>query len=331
MRRAGRQTDACPFCRETFDGLSDVGDLTNPTTVFDLMDSNGDLRLSQNEVVQGVILMNVGGYREQAIRDTVGRHWRSWDTNGDGSLNRNEFANAFYDIQDMLKTLPNAVNPGPPSFENAAAYFDHFDADDSGKLDWNEMFRLLVHALGLRGDREAIEAWYNEWMPLVIGSFDSDGDDKIDRDEFIAFHELYGPQLMEQHRNHQEQPMPVPVTPSMPSQSNSMRNPVMPQRHDAPVPAIDWDRSSPDQVFRMFDLNGDGELTVDEITQHLVRVLGLQFSRHDEYESFRETVEANVVAFDDDYDGVMSHDEFALFFSENKGLLRDFQMQNRRG
>ena len=105
---------------------------------------------------------------EEARRREIRKTFKTFDSNGDGVITRNELA-------DLMTALNNGAAPTPDMVE---AQMRRLDRDGNGRIDRGE-FRKAMN--DLRIDLSSSE------LTRVIKKFDRDGDGSVSISEFLKF------------------------------------------------------------------------------------------------------------------------------------------------
>jgi len=180
----------CPVCRKAFTGIKAIPDLfKHPEDWFTTIDFNEDKALSRQEltdVLKCYFNVDPSALDQQSYK-TVAQHikdnWSKWDANGDGTISYKEFeSNLLSFLRQTHTTLENMKDYSeiPDWREDPLAWFDFWDYDKSGTLERREVVRALAKTLK---DKVSAEYIYN-MLQAVWGAFDSNGDGRIDRQEF---------------------------------------------------------------------------------------------------------------------------------------------------
>ena len=152
---------------------------------FHRYDSDQDGLLSKDDVLQ--LLVAEFGYATDettdGIADGLMAKFAQFDSNGDGSIDLNE----FYPLWDHFSGLNRTTAPTGLSAltpDEMQEKFDYYDQDRDFLLNTSELTSLIMAECGY-DDQAASEEFALEIIGQV-GQFDTNGDGSIDMDEFPA-------------------------------------------------------------------------------------------------------------------------------------------------
>jgi len=160
--------------------------LEDPKGWFNACDADGNRKLSRDEVVAALkaqLPLNNRAIERFRSDDSA---WRNWDRDGSGFI---EYVEIMDEDQGILKFIRDSFaritdnRPVPDLRRDREAWFRHWDEDNSGELEFEEVVRALkksfaVSTAGVAALRESLRA--------IWCIFDPDGSGSVDKQEFIA-------------------------------------------------------------------------------------------------------------------------------------------------
>ena len=139
--------------------------------VFEEIDSSGNGRISENEMVEGLAKMGV-----QLDSEASKILFQHFDANGSGAIHYGEFVWAFFNRRSFMRQWRR--NTKEMSNDQIRAKFHEFDINGDGRLNCKE-FNKVLRSFGITLHQLQIKT--------LMDRFDANGDGNINLHEFIAF------------------------------------------------------------------------------------------------------------------------------------------------
>lgn len=155
------------MCMTAVAKLLDHKTLREAHAAFRELDTNGDGVLSLHEIREGFGRMGMGNADHTAAMEA----FNSLDLDGSASIDYTEFCAAAFGQLDAAKD------------EAAWSAFTSLDSDNSGRLSREELQKVL---LGLDVQRAWSPQVCQDIAESLVGRYDTDGDNEIDFQEFMA-------------------------------------------------------------------------------------------------------------------------------------------------
>lgn len=240
-------------------------------SIFDIFDSKKVGYIQGEQLQKG--LLEIGGFDDLTPAD-IDVIIRTFDRNGDGSITAPEFVSFFTDrvqhakkearqkstirikrrLQEVMKTV---VESGG----TIEQIFNHFDKDSEGTISRDEL------AEGISSMKH-FKALTETDVKDLVALLDTDGDGTISLQEFKNFINI-SPQAIKKINTER--------------QSNQIL-----ERLRAILKGAQAQNKSPQDVFAHLDKNGDGDLTLSELKDGLLKIKGFSsFSEEAYQELFR--------------------------------------------
>lgn len=239
--------------------------------IFDIFDSKKVGYIQGEQLRKG--LLEIGGFDDLTPAD-IDVIIRTFDRNGDGDITAPEFVSFFTDrvqqakrearqksairikrrLQEVMKTV---VESGG----TIEQIFNHFDKDGEGTISRDE---LAAGISSMKHFKQLSEADIKDLVAIL----DTDGDGTISLHEFKNFINI-SPQAMKKINTEK--------------QSNQIL-----ERLRAILKGAQAQNKSPQDVFAHLDKNGDGDLSLSELKEGLLKIKGFSdFSEEAYQELFR--------------------------------------------
>jgi len=190
----------CPMTRRPVASVMAIPDVrTDPEGWFSAVDVDRNNHLSRSEAIEAIkaqFPVDVAAL-DAAVSDPQHWLWQQWDSNGSGTLERNELLDKPQGLVASVQTLfaPPAGGPyggvgggTPPDISDKLAWFDYWDSpagggDSSGALDREEVLRGLLKTLRITSEPSRVQQMRST-LDAIWGIFDTDGSGTIERREF---------------------------------------------------------------------------------------------------------------------------------------------------
>ena len=174
----------CPLCRTLFAKVVPVPKLDDdPAGWFKLVDMNGDGGLSKQEVKY--VLKAQIPVDEAVLDEELESNFENWDKNKDGVIRQDELMDPRSGLVAYFKSkMRKAVAEVPDIKRDKKAWYSHYDEDNNGSLEKDEVVRGLIQTFKFSHDAERMQAIRGA-VDAVWPIFDSDASGSIERAEFL--------------------------------------------------------------------------------------------------------------------------------------------------
>eukprot|EP00658_Telonema_sp_P-2_P047664 TRINITY_DN3626_c0_g1_i2.p1 TRINITY_DN3626_c0_g1~~TRINITY_DN3626_c0_g1_i2.p1 ORF type:complete len:262 (-),score=63.01 TRINITY_DN3626_c0_g1_i2:368-1153(-) len=183
-------TRACPVTRARFSRVVRLPDLlSDPHHWFQMVDLDGDGKLSRREVVEVLkaqLPVDVG-LLEAVAMDPQSEMWRRWDPDGSGFIDEHELLapnGLIWYVQDVCRESGHS-RAIPSIRDKKAEWFAFWDEDHSQSLEKEEIVRALVHTFQLGKDYVKLQSLKGT-IDAIWPMFDADGSGSIEMCEFLG-------------------------------------------------------------------------------------------------------------------------------------------------
>ena len=124
---------------------------------------------------------------EAAATDARHWMWEEWDRDGSGYIEVDELLSPQGLVAYVRTAFARqaADAPIPDIRTDKHGWYRYWDEDNSGTLEKDEVVRALLKTLGLTSDQARVQQMRST-IEAVWPIFDVDGNNSIDRDEFLA-------------------------------------------------------------------------------------------------------------------------------------------------
>lgn len=182
-------TGMCPLTRKPIASVLEVPDCrVDPDGWFNAVDLDGDQRLSRLEVIECLKaqLPVDAAALDAAAADPNNWMWQAWDLDGSGYIDRTEllhpqglvaYVRSAFERADRSDSIPDIAR-------DKAAWYMHWDEDNSGALDKEEVVRALLKTFRMTSDQQRVQQMRST-IDAVWPIFDDDGSGTIERVEFL--------------------------------------------------------------------------------------------------------------------------------------------------
>jgi len=177
----------CPETGKTVSKAQVVPSISeDPKGWFRACDADGDRKLSRNEVVSALKAQLPLDNRSIERFRSDASAWRSWDKDGSGFI---EYTEIMDEDQGLLKFVHDSFGrladdrPVPDLRKDRDAWYRHWDGDNSGELEFEEVVRAMAKSFSIT---TGVIAELRESLYAVWCIFDPDNSGSVDRQEFLA-------------------------------------------------------------------------------------------------------------------------------------------------
>lgn len=196
MKKAGSEA-VCPVCSAVFNDVKEMPDLAlEPRAWFAMCDSDFGGELDQFEI--GEALGAMLPIKRTRLTTILRSNWHKWDPDGGGTISIQEFIKPQNGLQAWIlaSLVRNSCVPlshMPPNLErNPREWFEHWDDDDSGALEKDEILRALARTFCITEDGAPIPRRAMEMKDMVDSLWVALGYLPIDSISFREFARPFG-------------------------------------------------------------------------------------------------------------------------------------------
>lgn len=174
----------CPLCRTTFESVVAVPKLeSDPSAWFKVVDMNGDGGLSKSEIKY--VLLAQLPIDEVILEEELNANFRKWDKNKDGFIRQNELMDPHTGLVAYFRSKATLRQNAVPDIKsNKEAWYAHYDENNNGTLQMDEVVRGLIQTFKLGHDSERMQQICGT-VEAVWPIFDTDGSGSIEKAEFL--------------------------------------------------------------------------------------------------------------------------------------------------
>jgi hypothetical protein len=174
----------CPLCRTLFAKVLPVPKLdSDPAGWFKLVDMNGDGGLSKQEI-KYVLLAQIP-VEEVVLDEELESNFNKWDKNKDGVIRQDELMDPRSGLIAYFKNkMRRGVEEVPDIKRDKNAWYLHYDENNNGSLQKDEVVRGLIQTFKISHNAERMQA-IRSTVEAVWPIFDSDGSGSIEKGEFL--------------------------------------------------------------------------------------------------------------------------------------------------
>lgn len=178
-----RGNQKCPLCRAPFAKVLNVPKLeSDPQAWFKVVDLNGDGGLSKDEI-KFVLLAQIP-IDEVVLDEELNRNFKRWDKNKDGVIRYDELMDSNGVIAYLKAKAARQPTAVPDIKVNKDAWYKHYDENNNGTLQREEVVRGLIQTFKMGHDAQRMDQ-IRGTVEAVWPIFDTDGSGSIEREEFL--------------------------------------------------------------------------------------------------------------------------------------------------
>lgn len=180
----------CVVCNMSFLYLRKVPDLEeNPKLWFQVVDVDRSGGLAFHEVSR--VLTAQLPIDKPSLERVLRKRWSTWDSDNNGEISLKEFFSPRRGLLTYLKKkrgsfkLIEPIEDPPDIRDDAQAWFEYFDKNNTGTLDKIEVLRGLILSFGL-SQEPRVCLNFRRILDCIWVLFDTDLDGQIDKHEFLT-------------------------------------------------------------------------------------------------------------------------------------------------
>ena len=148
-----------------------------------MVDMNGDGGLSKQEI-KYVLLAQIP-VEEVVLDEELESNFNKWDKNKDGVIRQDELMDPRSGLIAYFKNkMRRGVEEVPDIKRDKNAWYLHYDENNNGSLQKDEVVRGLIQTFKISHNAERMQA-IRSTVEAVWPIFDSDGSGSIEKGEFL--------------------------------------------------------------------------------------------------------------------------------------------------
>jgi len=179
-----RGSGNCPLCRATFTSVIAVPKLEDdPPAWFKAVDLNSDGCLTKNEIKY--VLLAQMPIDEVILDEELNSYFRRMDKNKDSKISFQELMNPQCGLIPYVRSKAVSHAAAVPDIKsNKEAWYRHYDENNNGSLQKDEVVRGLIQTFKAGHDHEKTQQ-IEQTLDAVWPIFDFDGSGSIEKSEFL--------------------------------------------------------------------------------------------------------------------------------------------------